>query len=128
MNMKRSITSMVIAGAVAASLASPAHAAGQDGAIDNNEFIFFYNSSQAGSISDFATNKADLAGYTFLKSGLSGYGQAVKNNSASVRNLRASVARVYFSSNYVGVYDEVAAESSRNLANTYNENASFRWQ
>lgn len=127
MRIARAIMSIAVAGAAAASLASPVQAAGQDGQADNNEFIFYYNSNLAGSLSDFATSKLDLATYDFLKSGLAGYGQNVKNNSASVTNLRASDAKVYVGSAYSGVYDQVAAESSRNLSLAYNKNASFRW-
>lgn len=104
-----------------------ASAANQDGTINDNEFVFFFNSNLGGSYSDFASSTANLAGYTFLKGGLAGYGQYVKNNSASVTNLRGSTARVYFNSNYAGPYDTVNAASSRNLVNTYNDNASFRW-
>lgn len=126
MRIKRVIASIVVAGAVAA-VASPAQAAGQDGTVENDEFIFYYNSNLAGSFSDFATSKTNLDPYDFLKPGLAGYGQTIGDNAASVRNLRASTARVYVSTGYIGVYDQVAAESSRNLSLAYNNNASFRW-
>ena len=99
----------IVSCAVIIGLARPAQAVGQDAAIDNNEFIFYYNSNYGGSYVDFAGAKANLAGYDFLKSGLAGYGQGVKNNAASVANLRGATARVYFNSNYAGVYDQVNA-------------------
>lgn len=124
----KSITIATVATAAVAVLAAPsAQAAGQDGSINNNEFIFYYNSNYAGSFSDFTAGKSNLLGYTYLASGLAGYGQSVKNNAASVANLRGDAARVYYNSGYQGAFDHVGAESSRNLANTYNENASFRW-
>lgn len=113
--------------ALAALVPSPATAAGQDGVRESGEFIFYFNSGYAGSWSDFAASKGDLAGYTFLKSGLAGYTELVKRNSASVENNRNQAARVYFSSNYAGASDYVDPLGQRNLVNTYNENASFRW-
>ena len=118
------IASIAALGTVTAPGAS---AAGQDGVAESEEFIFFYNSNYGGSYSDFASNKPDLAGYTFLRQGLNGYGQAVKNNSASVYNNRTQAARVYFNSGYAGAVDQVPGMSGRNLTLTYNENASFRW-
>ena len=108
------------------SIAPAAHAANQDGTINSNEFVFYYNSYWAGSFSDFTSAKSNLAGYVFLSSG-SGQGQAVKNNSASVENYRNQHARVFFNSGYAGANDLVPALTGVQLSNTYNDNASFRW-
>lgn len=118
-----------VAASVLATVAMPsaAHAASQDTIIETNEFVFYYSANFAGSYIDFGSSKADLSGYTFIKSGLSGYGQAVRNNSASVRNKRNQAARVYYSPNYLGISDYIAPLGSTNLVNTSNDNASFRW-
>jgi len=120
-------SALATAALTTASVVGAVHAAAQDGVANDEEFIFYYNSNQAGSLSDFSAAKADLAGFTFVSAG-SGSGQGVKNNAASVDNRRAVAARVYYNSNYAGAYDHVNADSSRNLVNTYNDNASFRWQ
>ncbi|MFD5749481.1 peptidase inhibitor family I36 protein [Streptomyces sp. NPDC127033] len=90
----------------------------------------YFNSNQQGSYRIFEGNTTDFTGYTFSSSG-AGQGQAVKNNAASASNGQSSAsvstARIYFNSNYGGVYDDVAPATSRNLVNTYNDNASFRW-
>lgn len=117
------------AATVLTALAIPgtANAAGQDGVVDANEFVFYYSANFGGSYDDFSASKADLTGYTFIKPGLAGYGQAVRNNSASVRNKRNQAARVYYSPNYLGVSDYIDPLGSTNLVNTSNDNASFRW-
>ncbi len=90
----------------------------------------YYNSNQQGSFRVFVTNTPDFAGYTFTGDG-AGYGQAVKNNAASATNgfptSSGRSARIFYNSNYGGVYDNVGPSSARNLSNTYNENASFHW-
>jgi Peptidase inhibitor family I36 len=104
-----------------------AHAAGQDGVIESNEFVFYYSLDYSGSYTDFAVAKSDLGPYDFVKPGLAGYGTPVRNNSASVRNKRNQAARVYYSPGYAGVSDYVDPLASRNLVATRNDNASFRW-
>lgn len=108
-------------------VATSAHAAGQDGVVNSGEMIFYYSANFTGSYSDFSASRTDLTGYTFLKAGASGYGQAVRNNAASVDNRRNQAARVYYSINYAGVSDYVDPLGARNLAATSNDNASFRW-
>lgn len=126
--MRHHLVAAAVATAFSA-LAVPgaAHAAGQDAVIETNEFVFYYSSNFSGSYSDFSSSKADLSGYEFIKSGLSGYGTPVRNNSASVRNKRNQAARVYYSPNYLGVSDYIDPLESTNLVNTSNDNASFRW-
>jgi hypothetical protein len=121
-----------VAAMLAFGLAPAANAAGQDATINPNEFVFFYNSDFAGSYDDFINPQSSLAGFTFIKPGLNGYGQAVKNNSASVGNYKPQPVRIYYNSGYAGVYDQVAAATpsspaGRNLVSTYNQNASFQW-
>lgn len=122
----KSLATLSLAVASVLGFAAPSQAVGQDGVINANEFVFYYNSYWAGSFSDFAGNKSNLAGYEFLSNG-AGKGQAVKNNSASADNYRNQAARVYFNSGYGGVNDLVPALTGVQLTNTYNENASFKW-
>jgi len=128
--MKRiALCSAVVAVATAgvlAGTAGAASAAGQDGVVNSNELTFYYNSGCANSRSDFATAKSSLAGYVFLSTG-AGKGQAVKNNSACVWNTKAQYAQVFFNSGFSGPDDLVPPNTVRDLTNTYNDNASFKW-
>lgn len=128
----KSLASIALASAALVGFASPANAAHQDATVNSGEFVFFYNSNYAGSYSDFLYVSSNLANYTFIKPGLSGYQTPVKNNSASVANYKYQTARVYFNSNWAGDYDQVGPgtgsnPSGRNLVKTYNDNASFKW-
>jgi len=132
--------------------AGPASAAPQDGVCNASaysldpigEICLYYNSGLAGSRFDWAFPQANITNFAtypasaraplpgtsiqFLTSGLAGYGQTVKNNAASAydRYYGASVY-VYFNSGFSGTSDFVGSLTSRNLSNTYNENASLRW-
>ncbi|EMF54606.1 MULTISPECIES: peptidase inhibitor family I36 protein [Streptomyces] len=109
-----------------------AHAAGgSSGCISNaatpsQAFCFFYNSNLGGSYAGMATRQATLAGHKFSYVGTTnaGIGQNVMNNSASVYNNNSTCVRIYYNSNFAGPSDTVSARSGRNLANTYNNNAS----
>ncbi|WP_405500259.1 peptidase inhibitor family I36 protein [Streptomyces niveus] len=88
---------------------------------------FFYNSNRAGSQTYFNANVSDLAPYTFLTSG-SGQGQGIKNNAASADNDASTIMTIYYNSGYAGPCDTLEDFSIANqLRNTYNQNASFRW-
>lgn len=129
-SFKKAFATCAMAFAAASFLASPAQAKPQDGLIQSGEFVFFFNSNCPNSvgISDFAVDKSDLAGYSFLGGGSwPGVGKPVKNNSACVHNLGVTGARVYFNSGYMGVSDYIAYGLTHNLTSTYNENASWRW-
>jgi hypothetical protein len=129
--MSKKITGPLVAGLLASAVvvgaAGAAHASGQNAVINDDEMVFFYNSNFRGSYSDFAGAKSDLASYTYIKTGLAGFGQVVKNNTASVYNYRARSARVYYNSGFAGKFDQVGADNGRNLVTTYNDNASFQW-
>ncbi|MEU2454950.1 hypothetical protein ABZ605_33285 [Streptomyces sp. NPDC012765] len=61
-----------------------------------------------------------------------GSGQGIKNNAASIHNSHTSYgAVVYYNSWWQGASDGlqpgVPTPVSRNLSNTYNQNASFKW-
>ncbi|MER5181498.1 peptidase inhibitor family I36 protein [Streptomyces sp. NPDC002896] len=102
--------------------------AGSGCIIGSSCLVLFYNSYQGGSSTSFrGSNVADFAGYKFLSSG-AGQGQAVKNNAASATNDSAYAATIFYNSNYGGACDKIADYSyTTQLHNTYNENASFKW-
>ncbi|MEU7375425.1 peptidase inhibitor family I36 protein [Streptomyces albidoflavus] len=125
MRTRSALIALAMAGAGVIELAAPASAA--TNTCNPSHFCLFYNSDKQNAYYPFWDDVSDFAGYTFKGAG-AGSGTAVKNNAASAQNLQTGlVARVYFNSNYGGVYDNVAPTSWRNLSNTYNDNASFKW-
>ncbi|WP_327127205.1 peptidase M23 [Streptomyces sp. NBC_01727] len=118
-----------IAAAAVLGLAAPATAAPAAGC---SGLQLFYNSNQAGSSACYVNGTDNFAGGVFTTPG-TGQGQGVKNNAASATNHKTftgatwPTARIFFNSNWGGVYDDVEASSSRNLSNTYNNNASLEW-
>ncbi|MEU7798742.1 peptidase inhibitor family I36 protein [Micromonospora arborensis] len=106
-----------------------ASAAERDGTCDSGEFCYYYNSNQAGSISDFTDSQDDYGTtqpscYEFKGAG-SGKGLCVKNNAASVWNRTSKTVRVYFNSNFAGATQDFAAGAKGNLnATLKNNNAS----
>lgn len=130
----RALAVMGAVGVLAASLlvgAAPAQAAGRDGTCDNGEFCLYYNSDQAGSVSDFTGSLGDYGAtqpdcYEFKGAG-AGKGVCVKNNTASVWNRTGSTVRVYVNSNYGGGTQDFAAGAKGNLNGTLkNNNASHK--
>ncbi|MFB6705355.1 peptidase M23 [Streptomyces sp. NPDC056333] len=123
-----------IAAAAVLGLAAPATAApaAQVSAAGCSGLQLFYNSNQAGSSACYVNGTDNFAGDVFTTSG-AGQGQGVKNNAASATNHKTftgatwPTARIFFNSNWGGVYDDVEASSSRNLSKTYNNNASLEW-
>ncbi|MEU0880476.1 CHAP domain-containing protein [Lentzea sp. NPDC005914] len=137
--MKIARTMLAAAGAALAlvaplmlAAASPASAASRDGDCDSGEFCLYYNSNQAGSISDFTGSIDDYGAtqpscYEFKGDG-AGKGVCVKNNAASVRNRTSHTVRVYFNSNYGGASQDFAPGASGNLnATLKNNNASHKF-
>lgn len=121
-----SLIAISLVAAISMMLPHAAMAAGQNGVEESGELVFFYNSGFNGSFTDFAHKKNDLACCTFITSG-NGHGQTVKNNAALVRSWNTDTARVYYNSDYMGIYDTIAPLTGAALVNTYNENASFKW-
>jgi len=127
--------SFAVAGVVLAmttsilSAASPASAASRDGVCDSGEFCYYYNSDEAGSISDFTVSVDDYGTtqpscYEFKGAG-AGQGICVKNNAASVWNRTSKTVRVYFNSGYAGASQDFATGVKGNLnATLKNNNAS----
>ncbi|MFI0791845.1 SpoIID/LytB domain-containing protein [Micromonospora rubida] len=122
---------LVVALAGVAVAPGVASAAGRDGACDSGEFCYYYNSNQAGSISDFTDSLGDYGTtqpscYEFKGAG-SGQGVCVKNNAASVWNRTGKSVRVYFNSNFAGASQDFADGAKGNLnATLKNNNASHQ--
>ncbi len=114
------------------SLAGPASAAGRDGQCQSGEFCYYYNSDEAGSVSDFTDSIDDYGTtqptcYEFKGAG-NGQGVCVKNNAASVWNRSSKTVRVYFNSNFAGSHQDIAAGTKANLnATLKNNNASHEF-
>jgi hypothetical protein len=110
-------------------LAGPAGAAARDGVCDSGEFCYYYNSNEAGSISDFTGSISDYGTtqpscYEFKGAG-AGQGLCVKNNAASTWNRTSKTVRVFFNSDYGGAYQDIASGAKANLnATLKNNNAS----
>ena len=116
---------------VALSASTPAVAASRDGRCDGGEFCYYFNSNQAGSVSDFTASVGDYGttqpGCYDFKGGGNGKGKCVKNNAASVWNRTSKTVRVYFNSGYDGASQDFKAGARGNLnATLKNENASHR--
>ncbi|WIM95102.1 SpoIID/LytB domain-containing protein [Actinoplanes oblitus] len=111
------------------SVTSPAMAAERNGTCDSGEFCYYFNSNQAGSVSDFTDSVDDYGAtqpscYEFKGEG-AGKGVCVKNNAASVWNRTGKTVRVYFNSDFGGAHQDFAAGAKGNLnATLKNNNAS----
>ncbi|MGC9670048.1 SpoIID/LytB domain-containing protein [Planosporangium sp. 12N6] len=124
------ILAVVVAALAGATVvAGPAFAAGRDGTCDSGEFCYYYNSNEAGSVSDFTDSLDDYGTtqpscYEFKGAG-NGQGVCVKNNAASVWNRTSKTVRVYFNSNFAGASQDFAPGAKGNLnATLKNNNAS----
>ncbi|GAA3239659.1 SpoIID/LytB domain-containing protein [Actinocorallia longicatena] len=121
----------VLGGTILAT-ASPASAAARDGVCDSGEFCYYYNSDNAGSLSDFTGSLSDYGTeqpscYDFKGAG-AGKGLCVKNEAASVWNRSGQTVRVYYNSGYAGSYQDFAAGAKGNLNSTLkNQNASHQF-
>jgi len=124
-------TALTLAAPVVA-IASPASAAARDGACDSGEFCYYFNSNEAGSVSDFTESIEDYGTtqpscYEFKGPG-NGQGLCVKNNAASVWNRTSKTVRVYFNSDFGGASQDFAAGAKGNLnATLKNNNASHEF-
>ncbi|WP_189334410.1 peptidase inhibitor family I36 protein [Actinoplanes ianthinogenes] len=124
-------TAVVLVAVLAGMVVAPgaASAAGRDGTCDSGEFCYYYNSNEAGSVSDFTESVDDYGTtqptcYDFKGAG-AGQGVCVKNNAASVWNRTGKTVRVFFNSNFAGSHQDFAAGAKGNLnATLKNNNAS----
>lgn len=113
-------------GAATVVAAAPARAAERNGVCDSGEFCYYYNSDNAGSVSDFTGSLANYGSstpscYVFKGPG-NGRGLCVKNNAASVWNRSAKTVRVYYNSSYAGAYQDFASGAKGNLNSTLKNN------
>ncbi|WP_217920141.1 peptidase inhibitor family I36 protein [Actinomadura sp. BRA 177] len=112
--------------------ASPASAASRNGVCESGEFCYYYNSNNAGSVSDFTGSIADYGTtqpscYDFKGTG-NGKGKCIKNEAASVWNRSSKTVRVYYNSNYGGTYQDFKAGAKGNLNSSLkNQNASHKF-
>lgn len=118
-----------IVGAVATTTATSADAAtARNGKCETGEFCLYFNSNEAGSVSDFTTSISDYGAkqpscYEFKGAG-NGKGKCVKNNAASVWNRTSKPVTVYYNSGYAGAKQVIKAGAKANLTSTLkNENA-----
>jgi hypothetical protein len=123
----------LVIGAGALAGVTPAQAAtARDGVCESGEFCYFFNSDDAGSVSDFTSSVSNLGDtqpscYEFRGSG-AGHGVCVKNHAASVWNRSSKPVTVYYNSGYGGTSQTIAAGDRANLkAGLKNENASHRF-
>ncbi|PRY14560.1 CHAP domain-containing protein [Kineococcus rhizosphaerae] len=111
--------------------AASAQAASRDGTCDSGEFCYYYNSGQAGSLSDFTTSVSDYGStqpqcYDFKSAG-SGQGICVKNHAASVWNRTGKTVRVYYNSGFGGTHQDIGTGVRADLSATLkNDNASHQ--
>lgn len=128
------LTAISAAAALSTTAAVPgtAQAAGRDGVCDSGEFCLYYNSDNAGSVSDFTGSIPDYGAsqpgcYEFKGSG-TGQGLCVKNRAASVWNRSSRTVRVYYNSGYGGSSQTFVSGARGNLNSTLkNENASHEF-
>ncbi|WP_084338035.1 peptidase inhibitor family I36 protein [Actinomadura oligospora] len=132
--LKKALAILAVAGSTLTGIvavSAPASAAARDGVCDSGEFCYYYNSDEAGSLSDFSGSLADYGTtqptcYDFKSAG-AGQGVCVKNNAASVWNRTGSTVRVYYNSNYGGSSQDFASGAKGNLNPTLkNNNASHQ--
>ncbi|WP_078661065.1 CHAP domain-containing protein [Streptomyces sp. NRRL B-24484] len=119
-------TALAMAVPLIGATSAPAFAASRDGSCDTGEFCLYYNSDQAGSVSDFTGSISDYGAtqpscYEFKSAG-NGQGVCVKNNAASVWNRSDKTVRVYFNSGYAGASQDFAPGAKGNLNSTLKNN------
>ncbi len=119
-------TALALAVPLIATTSAPAFAASRDGVCSSGEFCYYYNSDEAGSVSDFTGSLSNYGDtqpdcYEFKGSG-AGQGICVKNNAASVWNRSSQTVRVYYNSGYAGSYQDFAPGAKGNLNSTLKNN------
>ncbi|GAA1371772.1 hypothetical protein [Streptomyces beijiangensis] len=152
MNLKKTLAVTATAIGLGMSIITPAHASTGE---ENQEspdacmksqsasvfkYAIYFNSNYGGAyrnvgypVYDFADERvggspqAGTQPLLFCHGG-SGNNQGIKNNAASVRNKHSTYYAVtYYNSGYKGSSDWATPNSSRNLSQAYNQNASFNW-
>jgi len=93
---------------------------------------YYFNSNNAGSVSDFTSSLGDYGTsqpscYEFRGAG-TGQHRCIKNAAASVWNRSSKIIRIYFNSNYAGPHQDFAPGAKGNLnATLKNQNASHQF-
>ena len=119
--------SAVVAGAAFTMATPAAHAAtARNGVCESGEFCLYYNSGEAGSVSDFSASVSDYGAsqpscYDFKGAG-AGKGLCVKNQAASVWNRTSKTVYVYYNSGYAGTKQGIAAGAKANLTSALKNN------
>lgn len=117
-----------LAAGMGVAVPSTSQAVARNGVCEAGEFCLYYNSNQAGSVSDFTTSISDYGSkqpscFEFKGRG-SGKGVCVKNNAASVWNRTGKPVTVFYNSGYTGSKQTFAAGTRANLnATLKNDNA-----
>lgn len=131
-NFSRAGVLALVLGAGVVATVTPAEAAtARNGVCQSGEFCYYFNSNEAGSVSDFKTSISNLGDrqpscYEF-RSKAKGKGVCVKNNAASVWNRTSKTVTVYYNSGYGGKSQSIAAGHKANLkAGLKDQNASHR--
>ncbi len=125
-------TAMLAVGGALVATATPASATARNGVCEDGEFCYYYNSDNAGSVSDFTSSLGNYGAtqpdcYEFKGTG-AGQGLCIKNEAASVWNRSDETVTVYYNSNYGGSSQSFASGAKTNLnATLKNNNASHRF-
>ncbi|GAA0946338.1 peptidoglycan DD-metalloendopeptidase family protein [Actinocorallia libanotica] len=125
-------TAMLAIGGALVATATPASAAARNGVCEDGEFCYYYNSDNAGSVSDFTSSLGNYGTtqpdcYEFKGAG-AGQGLCIKNEAASVWNRSDQTVVVYYNSNYAGASQSFAPGAKGNLnATLKNNNASHQF-
>lgn len=119
-------SAIALGGTVALAVPAAHAATARNGVCESGEFCYYYNSGEAGSVSDFTTSVGDYGTdkatcYVFKGSG-NGKGLCIKNNAASVWNRTSKPVYVYYNSNYGGASQKIAAGAKANLNSTLKNN------
>ena len=131
-NFLSATTAALAVGVGIIATASPASAAVRDGVCEDGEFCYYYNSDNAGSVSDFTSSLGNYGDaqpdcYDFKGAG-AGQGLCIKNDAASVWNRSDQTVVVYFNSNYGGASQSFGPGAKGNLnATMKNNNASHQF-
>ncbi|GAB2824858.1 hypothetical protein GCM10022221_23600 [Actinocorallia aurea] len=126
------VTALFAVGLGVVVTATPALADARNGVCEDGEFCYYYNSDNAGSVSDFTSSLGNYGTtqpdcYEFKGAG-AGQGQCIKNDAASVWNRSDQTVTVYFNSNYAGSSQSFAPGAKGNLnATLKNNNASHQF-
>ncbi|ADJ47761.1 hypothetical protein AMES_5936 [Amycolatopsis mediterranei S699] len=135
---KRLVQATLAAAGAVALLATAAPAANaataRNGICERGEFCYYYGAGFKGSVSDFSGPVANYGStqpgcYEFKTPGQPGYGQCIKNNARSAKNLTSIwVVKVYYNSNFGGPNHTYNPGGEGDLGSLAAENASHDYE